>query len=333
MTVTLVELCAGTASLSLWALGRVVPLTGYMGSKRRWAGLLTEALGADDPDRVVLVDGGPWGDVWTVLQRRELRQAVAEVLLDLDAVVVAKGTPAAWQKCLEPPSFDPVRRVAYFLWLQARSAGTIPVWWSGTRWESPTGARTEAAHARGNGTSLEHREKGRASRHEGPPYEAGGFERRREEGSRKAGGTNQRRDTRGGAAAPKGYGSRGIQRPWTIAQRILALDLLPWDLVEVVHGDVRKVRPIPGARVYFDPPYLGCPRYAMTLPRVDVLSVARRWSDAGCRVLVSESEPLPLDGWTMRRLPGKRREWVTASWPVVIEEQLELELGGVGCGT
>lgn len=157
---TLVELCAGTASVSLWAMGRCRPLTGFMGSKRRWAGQLVEAMEVDRPERVVLVDAGPWGDVWSVLQASDARAEVA----------------------------------------------------------------------------------------------------------------------------------------------------------------------IPGATVYHDPPYLGCPRYAELLPRADVLALAQRWADAGCRVAVSEAEPLPIDGWTARQLA--RREWVTASWQIRWPEQLSfLEAG------
>src|SRR5262245_35526098 len=143
---TLVELCAGTASVSLWALGRCPPLCGFMGSKRRWAPALVEAMGCDRPDRVVLVDAGPWGDVWTQLLNPTIRRAVAGLLLAWDA----RRIEDLWTECVSvPPSTDPAQRVAQYLLLQARSAGTIPVWWSGSRWESPTGSRTEAAHNRG----------------------------------------------------------------------------------------------------------------------------------------------------------------------------------------
>lgn len=301
---TLVELCCGTAALSLWALGRAVPLTGYMGSKRRWAPLLVEALGCDKPERVILVDAGPWGDAWSVLKTPKGRASVQNWLHQLDVLVEAEGLEAAWKRALEDPSEDPGRRVAHFLWLQARSAGTIPVWWSGSRWESPTGSRTEDAHQRGSALAL--RQKGGA-RADGPAYEAGGLERRRAE--------------RGGVAAPK---RRGMQRPRTLLRRVAALEALPLDRLEVLHCDVRAVDPVPGAVVYIDPPYVGCPRYAATLPRFDVLDLASRWADAGARVAVSEAEPLSLRGWTSRPLPSAKPEWVTANWPIAIEEQLKL---------
>lgn len=282
---TLVELCAGTASVSLWALGRCAPLCGFMGSKRRWASMLVEALGvaATVPDRVVLVDAGPWGDTWLQLKDATVRRAVAGLLLAWDD----RRLEDLWRDCVSaPPSSDPAQRVAQFLFLQARSAGSIPVWWNAElrRWRSPTGSRE---------TDLELRHKG-GSKREGPPCEAGNPKR------------------------------RGLQRAGTLARRVAALEALPWDRVEVLHQDVRHVEPIPGAVVYIDPPYLGAPRYAALLPRFGLLDLAVRWADAGARVAVSEAEPLPLPGWTHRRLPSRKPEWVTASWPLTLPEQLQL---------
>lgn len=311
--VTLVELCAGTAAVSLWALGRRAPLTGFMGGKRRWAAALVHALEVDRPDRVVLVDAGPWGDAWASLRSAETRCDVADML----ETWACHDLEDLWRRLVaEPPSPDAPLRVAQFLWLQARSAGCIPVWWSGERWESPTGSRTEAAHTRG-GAALANREKGYGSREVGAPNQRGS---RGDGPAYQAGGVAKRRAERGGAAAPKGC--RGIQIPTTIARRLRALDALPWDRIEVVHGDVRSVAPIPGARVYFDPPYHLAPRYAALLPRADVVAVAQRWADNGCRVAVSEREAIEIPDWTARRLAD--REIVTASWPIRLPEQLGL---------
>lgn len=288
---TLVELCAGTASVSLWALGRAVPLTGYMGSKRRWAGLLVDALSVDRPDRVVLVDAGPWGDVWSVLRRPEQRWRVAA---QLDAWSV-QDVGELWDRLVVsgPPADSQAWRTAQFLWLQARAAGTIPIWWSEEhgRWRSPTGAVDPEADM-----DLARRTKGRVGR----PSSKG---------------------IAPSVAGVRGWGS-GKRTAGLIAQRIRAIEALPWDRIEVLHQDLRTVAPIPGAVVYFDPPYLGCPRYAALCPRADVLEVAQRWRGAGCRVAVSESSPLQIPGWTSRRLAT--REWVTASWPIVLPEQLGL---------
>lgn len=101
----LVELCAGTAAVSLWALGAVQPLTGYMGSKRKDAALLCTLLGARNPDHVTLVDAGPWGDVWTTLRERDGRRGTASALRDLHA----RGTlPEVWPSLLSPPPARPV---------------------------------------------------------------------------------------------------------------------------------------------------------------------------------------------------------------------------------
>jgi hypothetical protein len=105
---------------------------------------------------------------------------------------------------------------------------------------------------------------------------------------------------------------------------VLALDAVPWERVGVIHGDVRDVEPVPGSRVLLDPPYLGCPRYAVLLPRADVIAVAQRHAAAGALVVVCEKEPLPLPGWTSRRLSSRKPEWITSSQGIRLEEQLPL---------
>lgn len=382
--VTLVELCCGTAAVSLRALvGRPVEtLVGFMGNKQQWAGEICAALGVleERPARVVLVDAGPWGDVWSTLQTRTNRHAAAALLREWD-----RGKPGdLWDRLhADAPYDDPIARICQYLWLQGRSAGTVPVWWNGEyrrgptwngkpdgailvagevvgRWESPTGSRTESAHERG-GMSLAHREKGsggeikgpgpalEASRKEGRAYQAGALaERRRNHGgprgvaaSRSKGALYRDRkveaahqvDASKNAAADEladagvpgarwKMGCRGIQYPRRIAQRILFLDSLPWDRVEVIHGDVRTVTPIRGARTLFDPPYRNAPRYAVLLPRAAVVEVARTWDAGGADVLVCEREGIEeltgggSTGWSVARLPATRSEAVTANFPV-----------------
>ena len=55
-------------------------------------------------------------------------------------------------------------------------------------------------------------------------------------------------------------------------------------------------------------------RYAELLPREGVLEVAQSWAAVARRVIVSEQEPLPLDGWKTERLTAKKEEWLTI-WP------------------
>jgi hypothetical protein len=105
-----------------------------------------------------------------------------------------------------------------------------------------------------------------------------------------------------------------------------------------VFPDARAV-PIPadceGVYTFIDPPYYGdgtrnITGYAPDLPRADVLDLARRWSDAGVTVAVSEAVPLADDlgtGWEsvdiggervgQRRTFGPTREWLTVNRPPV----------------
>jgi hypothetical protein len=103
-------------------------------------------------------------------------------------------------------------------------------------------------------------------------------------------------------------------------------------LPATVTPDARAIEPAdlpPGTVVFMDPPYVGTTGYGNDLPRKDVVSMARRWAEAGARVYISEAEPLPAlvaDGWhaveiTSQRIGQKRtfskqqREWVTCSVP------------------
>ena len=93
----------------------------------------------------------------------------------------------------------------------------------------------------------------------------------------------------------------------------------------ISNADVAAVLPgtlPPGTIAYMDPPYLNTSGYQAKLTRADVLAVARRWSDAGATVCVSEAEPLPLEGWHHVEITGCRvgqkrtfskqqREWLT----------------------
>jgi 16S rRNA G966 N2-methylase RsmD len=80
-----------------------------------------------------------------------------------------------------------------------------------------------------------------------------------------------------------------------------------------------------GVVVYMDPPYVGCTGYAADCARDDVLSLARRWHEAGAVVAISEAVPLDAElgqGWHRVRIDGERKgqsrsfskqqtEWVT----------------------
>lgn len=358
--------CCGTASVGLTALAgkRVQPPCGFMGGKQRWASHIADLCTRREPvDRLVLVDGGPWGQVWSVLSTVEGRADVAFLLerwaasdpkwLEGDAVPV----PGLWRWLVARPPFeDPAHRAAQYLWLQARSAGCIPVWWDGSRWASPSGARTAGNRRdRAPGVAYEM----------GPGFTMGGLAAKLTEAAHeRQGGLPERL----GFAAEKmpgsssravgaahdsaaSYGlmgrisrpayestlildhpvreqgwsgrSRGVTTPATVAKRVRALDAIDWTRVEVRHGDVRDGDPERGSVVYLDPPYRNCPRYALILTRDEVLDLGQRWADCGARVLISEADPLPIGGWYDHRLLARRREFVTSNAPFHLA-QLEL---------
>jgi hypothetical protein len=65
-----------------------------------------------------------------------------------------------------------------------------------------------------------------------------------------------------------------------------------------------------GTVVFIDPPYVGTTPYAHTLPRADVVALARRWAAAGALVMVCEAEPIPelvADGWGYRDIAHARK--------------------------
>lgn len=109
------------------------------------------------------------------------------------------------------------------------------------------------------------------------------------------------------------------------------LDALPV-MPATIAPDAREVHPPalpPGTVCYMDPPYVGTTGYASDLPRSEVVALARRWHAAGARVCISEAEPIPeltADGWHAVRIDGERRgskrtfsrqqaEWLTLSDP------------------
>lgn len=243
----LVELCAGSAALSLWCLGRARPPIPYMGSKAAWAPDLAYWLRCDQPDRVVLVDPGPWGHWWTWAKRsgaladtREAVLSTADWTWDRLVAEGPDGGPLGWARWLRISALEMRNR---------------PVAWDGQAW--------------------------RCSRDIARPLTS---------------------------PAAKYYTASKV------AER---LSLPPLDRVEVVIGDSRTLDAIPGAAVLLDPPYV---KTASTyvhsdFPRSDVVTIAKRWAAAGCRVAVTEAEPVQIDGWTthiMSRGSGWIRQYVTA---------------------
>jgi hypothetical protein len=103
-----------------------------------------------------------------------------------------------------------------------------------------------------------------------------------------------------------------LERP-RIAQKF---DAVPsWPPTVISNAPVEQVQPgtlPPGTVVYFDPPYFGdgyrkITGYKHTLSRDQVVLVAKRWSDAGATVAVSECVPIrELEGWHFVDISGER---------------------------
>jgi hypothetical protein len=90
-----------------------------------------------------------------------------------------------------------------------------------------------------------------------------------------------------------------------LATRLASLPALP---PTVVGADAREVEPprLDGVYVYIDPPYVNTTGYGADLSRAEVVAMARRWSEAGAVVAISEQEPVV--------------GWADDLWPVDITE-------------
>ena len=109
------------------------------------------------------------------------------------------------------------------------------------------------------------------------------------------------------------HGNTGTRPPSTPAKLADAIDQSSsWPPVTVC-ADAREIDPgkLPDGTVcYIDPPYVGTTGYGSDLDRAEVLSLARRWSDAGATVCISEAEALPAlmaDGWHSVEITGTRK--------------------------
>ena len=80
----------------------------------------------------------------------------------------------------------------------------------------------------------------------------------------------------------------------------------------LIHPDARLVDPPalpPGTVVYLDPPYVGTTGYTHDLGRAEVVCIALRWAAAGAVVAISEAEPiseLVTEGWFAVEITGQR---------------------------
>ncbi len=87
-----------------------------------------------------------------------------------------------------------------------------------------------------------------------------------------------------------------------------------WELPElpatVLLEAVEPPRLPKNAWVYMDPPYQNTTGYAHDLPREEVVRLARLWREAGANVCISEAEPIPdlvAEGWHVVEITGDRK--------------------------
>lgn len=210
----LIELCAGTAAVSLAALGCSRFPVSRIGSKQGWVAPILAALGALDTDAVTLVEADPR-------------------LAALLAAMTSTAERLAMARAVEASLSDDSRAV----WERARSG------------PSPADTLLWMAGARGG---------------------IGGYK-----------GTHKLRPSVDGFIPSRA----------SLARRLRAFTLS--GSVTVLCKDASALDPLSFAStaVYIDPPYRGRQGYRAALAE-PVESVARRWRDAGHRVVVSEARPL-----------------------------------------
>ena len=133
---TFFDLCCGTGALTLRLLDPNAEPFPMTGCKRDYAPALLDLLGirGQRPDRIVMVDAGPWGDFWQTVAQVGRGAEVAEYVQD---VVGAAGAGAAvfehFAKA-EPVPSDPVARAAVFACLQVANARGRAVQVDGDAW-------------------------------------------------------------------------------------------------------------------------------------------------------------------------------------------------------
>lgn len=281
---TLVELCAGSAAVSLRYLdskGR--PPLAWQGGKRGYADAILGAMGlapgGGAGGDVLLVEPGPWGEAWDLWRTREGR---ADTIARLRAW--AEEDPRTlWQRLrAAPPPPDPAERVATWAALQFWSFGRKPVRGEEGRWRSHGFNAVEAYRS---------------------TYRAG-------EIGTKADGSKF------------SYAARDRRLPDVIAALQALPDLSRVHVLRCSALEVPTIRG--ARYFIDPPYESTTCAYGHGLPRADVLALAQRLDAGGAAlVAVSEAEALPLPGWRAQELGGpsgfgrtwskQRREVLTVS--------------------
>lgn len=129
----------------------LVPFVSWMGGKRKLADELLKLLGlrAGRPVPSVLGDACWWGWVWAVVLHPELGPQVSAMLrfwrdrhvpdpFDASLPWRRQDSRELWHTLRSyGPLEHPVEAAAQLLWLQARAASGVPVWWSGGSAQGP----------------------------------------------------------------------------------------------------------------------------------------------------------------------------------------------------
>lgn len=336
-----IELFAGTSALSRVLIGgmagnrpRIESPVGYMGAKNDLAADIlrrAELRPGQGADRLIWNDASTIGHV-----TRTVLGPDGSLVADILASWEGSDPRALWFVLRDQgPPKDPVAFAASWLWLQARAASGVPVWWDCTpsagqlvsfngdgngpypAWQATCQSAELVQHVAGkaagqkmapNPRLIQHNSScvGNAGQKDGPDP---ALKRARGQDGEQPGGQNR--------------AIGGIRSPATIARRILALRAALCGVQLEIHtlpaaDFVADLLPRLGnsGRVvtYLDPPYQGATGYELDCPRDTVLGMATDLRCAGAEVIVSESEGLPLVGWHQVQLPSRRKpEWLTMS--------------------
>jgi len=299
-----IELCAGSAAVAIRLVGgpNANPPIGMMGGKRGFSRAILGVLGLRQglgADEVWLNDAGPWGPVWACLTTPGKAEEVAAII-------------RGWKDEEPRALWDRLKAEG---WGDLTEVGEVAAWhtccaWSakGTEYFSEAAAGMREDWAGSGPDAL-------ASRVEAVARWlvcSGGAFRCGEPES----GIGPNFTGHPGSDA---FGAKERITEWLPGR------LSSWPTpVRAYHGSALDV-PIPedcrGVFCYIDPPYQDTTGYQHDLPREDVIACARRWSEAGAVVCISEAVPIEIEGWHhveigservgQRRTFGGTREWLT----------------------
>ena len=277
----LIEVCAGSAAVTLAAVGGKLPLY-YRGGKRRHARQILTVLqelaasrGAGGFTSFTLNEPGMFGTFWAVVRQTPFRKALVAELRALHKEVQGRTAREFWQALVAAPvPCGIVQRVAVWVALQRHSYGARPV--ELALEESVTGAWKPDQR-----------------------WRASGF----------LGAAADRGAQREAALAAGNQGAlRWAKSSPTLADLADAIDALPRALLRpqdggalhVLRADARRLHlllaDVPSV-VFIDPPYVGTScGYAAEFSRADVLVCAQIFVARGYPVAVSEAEPLAAIG-------------------------------------